>query len=147
MFIIHHIAKMTEEKKIILEKIDVLISKKKVELLKEFPSIHEVDDGIIVRFFTKWDNCINNEKIKFKKIININDSGETVVFFYFPQGAYFGFKKRSFIKCITCLNGKIKINFRDKIMVLESFNKVCLEDDEFEGVALENTYLITTNKR
>ena len=147
MFIIHHIAKMTEEKKIILEKIDVLISKKKVELLKEFPSIHEVDDGIIVRFFTKWDNCINNGKIRFKKITNINDSGETVIFFYLPQGAYFEFKKRSFIKCITCLNGKIKINFHNKIMILENFNKICLKDDEFEGVALENTYLITTNKR
>ena len=138
---------MTEEKKIILEKIDVLISKKKVELLKEFPSIHEVDDGIIIRFFTEWDNCINNGKIRFKKITNINDSGETVIFFYLPQGAYFEFKKRSFIKCVTCLSGRIKIDFRDKIMVLESFNKVYLEDDEFEGVALENTYLITTNKK
>ena len=35
---------MSNERKLILEKVNMLINKRKVELLKRFPSIHEVDD-------------------------------------------------------------------------------------------------------
>lgn len=37
---------MTEEKKIILDKIDDLISKRKSEILTALPDIHDVDDYI-----------------------------------------------------------------------------------------------------
>ena len=61
---------MSNERKLILEKVNMLINKRKAELLKRFPSIHEVDDGIIIRFFSEWDDCVNN--IKYHKIINEN---------------------------------------------------------------------------
>ena len=39
---------MTEEKKIILEKINALINKKKAELLQKMPLTHKIDDGMKV---------------------------------------------------------------------------------------------------
>jgi hypothetical protein len=48
---------MSEEKKIILEKIDILINKRKNELLKKLSSIHEIKDNIPI--ITKIHNYIN----------------------------------------------------------------------------------------
>ena len=86
---------MTEEKRIILEKIDELIDKRKTELLKRLPSIHGIDDGIIIRFFTDWDDCINN--IKFKRVINDDNSDDVVIFYYLPKGAVVKLEKRDYI--------------------------------------------------
>jgi len=136
---------MTEEKRIILDKIDELISKRKAELLKSLPSIHEIDDGIIIRFFTDWDACIND--IKYKRIINDANSGDTTIFYYLPKDAIIELKKRDYICCMTCLSGKIEIKFNGKTEILTGFKKICLDSDEFEGVALEDTYVLTTNKK
>jgi hypothetical protein len=137
---------MNEEKKILLSRINGKIHKKIGELLEKLPSVHTVDDGIIIRFFGDWDNCDDNDKIKFKKIPNLDVPEEVVIFFYLPKGAYFDLKKREYIGCITCLDGKLELNFQDKIQILNGFNKICLDSDIFEGKALENTYIVTTNK-
>jgi len=137
---------MREKKKIILEKIDVLLCKKKSEILEELPSVHEVNDGVIIRFFTEWDNCEDNSEIKFKKVENLDNPEEVVVFMYLPQGAFFDLKKRDYISTITCLNGKMEIDFGDNIRVIETNTKICVETDIFQGKALENTYIVTTNK-
>jgi len=137
---------MTEEKKIILNKIDELISKKKAELLKELPSVHEVSDGIIVRFFAEWDNCQDNNDIKFKNIQNLDKPNQIVKFMYLPKDAVFELMKREYICCITCLNGKLEIDTNGEIRTIEGFTKICVENDIFQGRALENTYIITTSK-
>jgi hypothetical protein len=138
---------MTQEKKIILDKIDVLLSKKKLELLKELPDIHIVDDGIIIRFFTEWDNCEDNNEIKYKKIINYDNSNESVVFFYIPKDSYFDLKQRFHIGCITCLNGKINIITNKITRFLEGYSKICVHTNDVQGNALENTYLIITSNK
>ena len=60
---------MTTERKELLAKVNELINKRKKQLLDKLPDVHEVDDGIIIRFFTEWDNCDVNEDIKYKKIV------------------------------------------------------------------------------
>lgn len=138
---------MTEEKRKILNKINELIEKKKDEMIKQLPLVHDVDDGIIIRFFTKWDNCEDNETIKYKKIPNLDNPNESIVFFFVPKGAFFDLKQHFYIGCITCLNGKIDITANNITRVLENATKICINSDEVQGLAHENTYLITTSDR
>jgi len=137
---------MINEKKIALNRVNGLIQKKREELLKKFPSVHTIDDGVIFRFFTKWDNCDDNNTIRYKRIPNLDKPDEIVVLFYLPKNAYFELKKREYIGCMTCIEGKLELVFSDTIRFLEGGTKICLDSDVFEGRALENTYLITTSK-
>ena len=138
---------MNEEKQIVLKKIDKLISKRKAEMLKGFPSIHEIDDGIIVRFFTEWDNCADDEQIKWKKIDVPNNPDESVVFFYLPKGSAFELKQRFFIGCMTCLNGKIEVDVNGETVLLESYKKICVNSEDVKAKVFENTYLLTTSNK
>lgn len=138
---------MTEEKKIILDKIDVLLNKRKAELIKELPSVHNVDDGIIIRFFTEWDNCHDDNEIKYKKIPNHDDPDESVTFFYIPKGSFFDLKQRFYIGCLTCLNGIIDITVGNEVRHLEPYSKICVDSSDVQGIAFENTYLVVTSDR
>jgi hypothetical protein len=137
---------MTTERKELLAKVNELINKRRKQLLDRLPSVHEVDDGIIIRFFAEWDDCNENNDIKYKRIISDNPN-EVVIFYYLPKGAYFELKERAYINCIVCLNGSIEIVVNNDIKVLNSNHKICLNNNLFEGRALENTYLLTTNNR
>ena len=137
---------MNEEKKILLDKIEHLINKRKTELLEELPDVHEVDDGIIVRFFTEWDNCADDDQIKFKKL-EVENPDESVVFWYLPKGSSFELKQRFFIGCMTCLNGKMEIDINDKIISLEANQKKCVNSEDVKAKVFENTYLITTSNK
>jgi hypothetical protein len=137
---------MTDERKEILSRVNGLIHKRKEELLKKLPNIHQIDDGIVIRFFTAWDSCDENTGIKYKKIINDDKPEEKIVFFYLPKGAYFMLKKRDYIGCLTCLSGKLELEFDNKLRILDRYHKICLDSDVFEGHALENTYVVTTNQ-
>jgi len=137
---------MIKEKKELLGKINALIHKRKNELLNKLPNIHKIDDGIIIRFFSEWDNCDINTEIKYKKIVNIDRPDEIIVFFYLPKGAYFELEKRDYIGFMTCLTGKLELIMGNTIRILNSYTKISLDSDTFEGRALENTYIVTTNK-
>lgn len=136
---------MESKKKVILNKIDKLILKRKSELLYELPVIHEIDDGIVIRFFTDWDNCDDNNEIRFRRISNTDNPNEIVLLFYIPKGVYFELKRREYISTITCLNGCVKLDFESRIRTLESYSKLCVDSNVFQGKAMENTYLLTTN--
>ena len=138
---------MNAEKQILLDKIELLLTKRTSELLKELPDVHEVDDGIIIRFFTDWDNCEDDNEIKHKIVKNIDNPDESVVFFYLPKYAIFDLEQRFYIGCMTCLNGKIEITANNKLRVLENNTKICIDSDEVHGRALENTYLVTTSNK
>jgi hypothetical protein len=43
------------------------------------------------------------------------------------------------------LSGKFEINVNSIVTYLTGFKKLCLDVDEFEGVALEDSYVLTTN--
>jgi len=137
---------MTDEKQIILNKINFLLAKRTSELLKELPSVHEVRDAIIVQFFTEWDNCHDNNDIKFKNVENLDNPDEIIKFMFLPKDAVFELMKRDYIGYITCLNGKLEIDTDGEVRVIEGFSKISIENDVFQGKALENTYIITTSK-
>lgn len=138
---------METEKQKVLKRIDELITKKRSEMLKELPSIHEIDDGIVIRFFTDWDNCEDDEEIKFKKIINHDNSNDSMVFFFLPKGSIFDLKQRFHIGDLTCLNGKIDVTVANKTRQLSGYSKISVDSDEVIGSAVENTYLITSSDK
>lgn len=135
---------MSEEKKLILNKIDRLIDSRKSEMLKSLPSIHEIDDGFIIRFFTAWDDCVND--IKYKRILNDDNTEDITIFYFLPKGAVVEIKKRDYIKCLACLSGTFELKFNGNTHILTGFKKICMDVDEFEGIALEDTYILTSNR-
>ena len=143
----HHIAKMTEEKQILLNKIDHLLTKRTAELRNELPDVHEVNDGIIIRFFADWDNCEDDAAIKYKQVPNIDDPDKSTVFFYIPKGSSFDIGERYYIGCINCLNGAIEITANNETKILRSYTKTCINSDNVTGMAYENTYLIVTSNK
>lgn len=136
---------MKDEKRELLDKINGQIDKIRNRLLDMFPAIHEIEDGFIIRFFTDWDSCDDNTKIRYKRISNLNNPDEKIIFFFIPKGAYIEHKKRDYIESITCINGQLELTMNNKLVVLDSYCKVRLEDNEFHGRATENTYLITSS--
>jgi hypothetical protein len=138
---------MENERKKLLKRIDELITKRKSEMLKELPSIHEIDDGIIIRFFTDWDNCEDDNDIKFKKIVNYGNPNDSTVFFFIPKGSFFDLKQRFYIGSLTCLNGKIDIGVNNNTKQITGYSKILVNSDEVTGLALENTYLVTSSDK
>jgi len=138
---------MTSEKQLTLTKIDTLLQKRTAEMLNDLPDVNEVDDGIIIRFFAKWDNCEDDGVIKFKRIPNHDNPEESSVFFYIPKGAHFDIIHRFYIGCITCLNGAIDITANNETRLLENYSKICVDSDDVQGIAYENTYLVVTSDR
>ena len=133
---------MTEEKRLLIEKIHNQIKEKKKGLLSHFPNIHRIDDGIIMRFFTEWDNCVDDDAIRWKKIDSVDKPEESIVFFYLPKGSQFELKQRFYIGCMTCLNGKMEVDVNDETILLEGYQKICVDSEDVKGNVLENTYLI-----
>jgi len=138
---------MTVERKAILEKVNALIDKRRKELLSCLPSIHEIDDGFIIRFFTDWDNCHTNELIRYKKIIDEDKPEDITIFYFIPKYAEIVLIKRDHIKDIACLSGKLELNLNGIIKQIIGFKKFRIDTDEFSGVALEDTYVLTTNRQ
>ena len=136
---------MTEEKQIVLNKIDSLLIKRTAQLHSELPDVHEVDDGIIIRFFGEWDNCEDDVAIKYKVIKNNDDPDDSTTFFYIPKDSEFDIGDRYYIGCINCLNGSIKIIVDGKSRYLKNYSKICVNSDNVKGKAYENTYLIITS--
>lgn len=133
---------MIKEKDIILNRIDELINKRKFELVKNFPLNHEIDDSIIINFFDDWVSYSESPAIvKHKKIAN--DPNDTTMFFYLPKGFFFDLKKLDHTSTMTCLTGKIRIDSNNN--VVNKNTKITLVSDITQGVALENSYIITTN--
>lgn len=137
---------MNEEKKKILDRINELIDKRKEDLLSRFPHVHEIDDGIIIRFFTNWDNCSTNEEIMYKKFTNNSDDEDITVLHFIPKGTKLGLIKHDYIKSIICINGYVEIKINNNLFILKSYEKLQLPNNEFEAYAYDDTYVITQNK-
>lgn len=132
-------------RKEIFDRVNKLIDIKKTELFKQIPVIHEIEDGIIIRSFTNWDNCNDDERIKYKKLKNITKPNEIVTFYYLPKDTIIETKEKLHVKCITCLSGSLELNINNQLIYIEQYTKLCVDSNIFSGKALENTYLIATN--
>jgi hypothetical protein len=85
------------------------------------------------------------EEIRYKSIINKNNPNEFVIFYYIPKDTHIELKKREYIRTITCLNGILELDINGKLMYVTELEKVILDSDTWQGKALENTYVLTTN--
>ena len=137
---------MTEEKRKILDKINSQINRIKTELLGKFPTIHEIDDGFIVRSFFEWDVADYNRNIKIKKLFNVDNPDETIMFYFLPKDTYIELRKREYIYNIICLTGKLELNLGNETRVINGYTKTFINTDTFDGHVLENSYIVTTSK-
>lgn len=137
---------MTEERKIILDKVNQLLNEKIGNLIKKIPDIHEIDDGIIIRYFNEWGVCHDNENIKYKVISNNTASKELILFHFIPKNTILLHKKREYVRSIICLSGNLELRVNNNLVVVNKYTKTCIDDIEFNGIALEDTYLLTSNK-
>lgn len=137
---------MNEDRQILLKKINDLIDKRKVGLLHRIPCVHEIDDGILIRFFTDWGECEINNGIRFKKIINEKDSNDITIFYFIPKGTMLEKTPRDYINTIICISGKVKLDMDKEVFYLNGSKKININKAEFEATAIEDSYLITLNK-
>lgn len=135
---------MTTEKKEILKKINNIIDFRIKELLNKLPNFHTIDDGFIVRYFTEWDYCDNNNNIKYKKIKNSDYPNELSYFFFIPKDATFDYDDKE-VKQITCLSGGLLLDTEKKFIEIKPYTKNEININKFSGRALENTYLVASN--
>lgn len=142
--IIHHQHindKMIAQKQKLLQKIYGQLKTKKTELINHLPIIHEIEDGIAIRFFSGWEECKNNKKIKFKKFTS--DDDEILYHFFLPKGTYLDIKKRKYAGCIVCLEGHVVLEVDNKLVVILPHTKTCLNSNEYHGKVLKDSYILT----
>lgn len=129
---------MSEERLLLLERINDLIDKRKLDLLQRVPFMHEFDGGVIIQYFTDWLDLFNN--IKYKRIVNqFNDKDITTIYFL-PKGVEFKLFDSDNISDIICVTGKIMVN--SDIMLTES-TKISLKWNEIILNCIEDSYVIT----
>lgn len=136
---------MTSERKELLKKINEQISKKREMLLSHIPTIHEIEDGFVFRFFSNWSSCDDNKKIKFKKI-DCDNPDEIMYNFFLPKGTILDIKKRKYAGCIICLSGSLELCVNNKTIELKAHSKRCLDDDTYHGRVLKDTYIVTHSR-
>lgn len=132
---------MKTQREELLQKISQQLINKKTELLNRLPIIHEIEDGIAIRFFSGWDVCKDNVKIKFKKFTS--DDDEILYHFFLPKGTYLDIKKREYAGCIVCLEGHIVLEVNDKFIPILPHTKTCLNNDVYHGKVLKDSYILT----
>jgi hypothetical protein len=133
---------MTEEKRQLLTKIHSQINKKKQDILNSLPVVHSIEDGIVIRFFSNWEQCEDDYRIKFRKIQC--DNPEDVKYnFFLPKGTILDIKKREYAGCITCLSGEIELEVNGKVVHLSEHMEKCLENDVYHGKVIRDAYLLT----
>lgn len=137
---------MNVEKQRILDKINFLIDKKESELLNTLPNVHDIGDGIVIRFFTNWGNCLSNEEIRYKEINDDDKPEDITVFHFIPKGTILKLEKRDYIQTIICVSGKLKLEVNNETIIIDAFNKTTLKSNEFKGESLEDSYVITLNR-
>lgn len=136
---------MITEKQKLLDKINKTIMLKRDRLLSKLPQIHKVSDGIAIRFFSTWENCRYNNNIKFKNITDDENSNERLTFFYIPKDTIFTVESNYDSLNIICLDGFLEVDNSDSLYIMNSFTKKTFNGKNFQGKALENSYVLTSN--
>lgn len=133
---------MTEERKKIIEKIHDQIKQKKKDLINALPVIHLIEDGIVIRFFSNWEQCEDDSKIRYIKIDTENPN-EKKYNFFLPKGTILDIKKREYAGCIMCLTGEMELEVNENLIRLIAPMERCLESDVYCGRVLKDSYVVT----
>lgn len=132
---------MNTQKQRLLQKIYGQLNNRKTELMNRLPVIHEIEDGFAIRFFSGWEECEFNKKIKFKKFDCSDD--EILYHFFLPKGTYLDIKKREFAGCIVCLDGHLVLEVDNEFIAILPHTKTCLNNDVYHGKVLKDSYILT----
>lgn len=133
---------MNAQKQKLLERIHTQIKEKRDFLMSQMPNVHRIDDGIVIRFFTDWERCEDNEKIRYVKVES-DVEGEIIYKFFLPKGTYLDIKKREYASCVLCLEGHLVLEVDDDLVILTTNTKRCLNNDVFQGRVLKDSYILT----
>ena len=139
---------MTQERKDAFKKVKELISLKQEFFLNNFPIIHEIEDGLIIRFFTTWEDSKIYPGVKIRRIENkaINKN-EKILLSFIPKGTIFDSHSHNFKECFICLDGEMDIKIDDQMHILENFSKLTIDKNiTHSAIAVKDTYLIVICK-
>ena len=117
---------MTPELKIAFEKVKKIIYDRKESLIDVLPVVHELEDGILIKFFANWES-MENDEIKFKKISSLDDITEKIFLGYIPEGVKLKARSNEFKECIICLDGNLLIDIEGDITEMTPFTKLCID--------------------
>lgn len=137
----------TKEYKEKFSEVKKLIEKRKQSILEKLPVIHKIEDGIIIRFFSTWENK-ENTKIKTKNIKSQDSDKDLIYLAYIPKNSYFDVEKHTYKETIITLDGQLELNIDGKLKILESFSKLSIKaQTKHSGKALKDTYLIVIGRK
>jgi hypothetical protein len=131
---------MSEERLLLLQRINDLIDKRKLDLLQRVPYIHEFEGGVIIQYFTDWSDLFDN--IKYKRIVNQINNNDITTIYYLPKGVVFKLHDFDKITDIICVTGEVVIN---NDITLKPSTKLSLKNDEIILKCIEDSYVITLN--
>lgn len=133
---------MIPELKEAFEKAKKIIYEKKELMVDSLPVVHELDDGIIIKFFSKWEDS-EYDGVKIKKISNLNNTDEKIFLGYMPKGIKMRARSNDYEECFILLDGQISLDVEGDIKILDSFTKICIDSNtKFSGEALKDSYFI-----
>jgi hypothetical protein len=133
---------MNKECKIAFEKAKKIIFEKKEDLVNHFPLVHEIEDGFIVKFFSKWEEC-EETKLKVRKIKSLDNPEEIIYLGFMPKGLKINAESKNYNECIICLDGNLMIDIEGDIKYIESFSKLCIgSNKKYCGESLLDSYFI-----
>ena len=133
---------MNTQKQKLLDKIHEQLQRKKEALRAKMPVVHKIDDGLVIRFFSDWEKCEDNTKVRYVEVES-DVEGEKIYKFYLPKGTNLDIKKREYAGCIICLEGHLVLDVEGELVVLTTNTKRCLSSDVFEGKVLKDSYVLT----
>lgn len=133
---------MTNELKEAFEKAKKIIYKKKELMVDSLPVVHELEDGIIIKFFSKWEYC-ECEKIKIKKISSLDDENEKIFLGFIPKGIKITASTNEFKECFILLDGEVSLDIEGNIKKLSAFTKTCIDSNKnYSGEAFKDSYVV-----
>lgn len=133
---------MTPELKNAFEEAKRIIFEKKEILVDALPVVHELDDGIVIKFFTDWED-VNTTKIKLRKISSLDDPDERVYLGFVPKGVKINARSNLFMECLILLDGELIIDIEGDIKNMTSYTKICIDaNSKYNGEAIKDSYFI-----
>lgn len=133
---------MTPELKNAFEKAKKIIYEKQELMYDSMPVVHELEDGILIKFFSNWEDT-NYKDIKIKKISSLDSKTEKIYLGFVPKGIKIKARSNNYTECIICLDGDLLIDIEGDLYNLHPFSKICVSPNmKYDGEAINDTYFI-----
>jgi hypothetical protein len=137
---------MINELKEAFESAKKIIYEKKELMIDTFPVVHELEDGIVIKFFSKWEDSVY-DNIKIKKIANLNDTEEKIFLGVIPKGIKIKARSNDYMECFILLDGQLSIDIEGDYKMLDPLTKICVEPHKkYSGESYKDSYFVLITK-